>query len=108
MKNYVITGSIGHISRPVVEGLVKAGKTVDVITTSNERVKEIEKLGARAVVGSVQDALFVLRAFENADVVYTMIPPIWQTLDFRASQDEVARNYADAIRENGVKYVVNL
>lgn len=108
MKKYVITGSIGHISRPVVEGLVKAGKTVDVITTSDERVKDIEKLGAKAVVGSVQDASFVMKAFRNADVVYTMIPPIWQTSDFRASQDEVARNYADAIREHGVKYVVNL
>ena len=108
MKKYVITGSIGHISRPVVEGLIKAGQTVDVITTSNGRVKEIEKLGARAVVGSVQDASFVMSAFKNADVVYTMIPPIWQTSNFRASQDEVATNYANAIRENGVKYVVNL
>lgn len=108
MKKYVITGSTGHISRPVVEGLVKAGKTVDVITNSNERVKEIEKIGAKAVVGSVQDASFVMRAFENADVVYTMIPPIWQTLNWRASQDEVARNYANAIRGNEVKYVVNL
>lgn len=108
MKKYVITGSIGHISRPVVEGLVKAGKTVDVITNSNERVNEIEKLGAKAVVGSVQDPSFVVRAFRNADVVYTMIPPIWQTSNFRASQDEVANNYARAIRENGVKYVVNL
>lgn len=108
MKKYVITGSIGHISRPVVEGLVKAGKTVDVITNSNERVNEIEKLGAKAVVGSVQDPSFLVRAFRNADVVYTMIPPIWQTSNFRASQDEVANNYARAIRENGVKYVVNL
>ena len=108
MKKYVITGSIGHISRPVVEELVQAGKSVDVITTSNERAKEIEKLGAKAVVGSVQDASFVMKAFKNADVVYTMIPPIWQTSDFRASQDEVAKNYASAVRENGVKYVVNL
>lgn len=108
MKKYVITGSVGHISRPVVEGLVKAGKTVDVITSSNERVKEIEKLGAKAMVGSVEDASFVTGAFKNADVVYTMIPPIWQTSNWRASQDEVARNYANAIRENGVKYVVNL
>lgn len=108
MTKYVITGSIGHISRPILEGLVKAGKTVDVITTSNERVREIEKLGAKAVVGSVQDVSFVMGAFKNADVVYTMIPPIWQTANFRASQDEVATNYANAIREHGVKYVVNL
>lgn len=108
MKKYVITGSIGHISRPVVEGLVKAGKSVDVITSSNERVKEIEKLGAKAKVGSVQDASFIRNAFKNADVVYTMIPPIWQTSNLRASQDEISRNYANAIREHEIKYVVNL
>jgi uncharacterized protein YbjT (DUF2867 family) len=108
MKNYVITGSIGHISKPLVEGLVKAGKEVTVITSSNDRVKEIEKLGAKALVGQVQNLDFVKTAFKGADVVYTMIPPIWQTSNWRASQNEVAKNYAEAIQFNGIKYVVNL
>jgi uncharacterized protein YbjT (DUF2867 family) len=108
MNKYVITGSIGHISKPVVEQLVKAGKEVTVITSNNDRVKEIESLGAKALVGQVQDAVFVKSAFKGADVVYTMIPPIWQTTNWRASQNEVAKNYAEAIQANGVKYVVNL
>jgi uncharacterized protein YbjT (DUF2867 family) len=108
MKNYVITGSIGHISKPIIEGLVKAGKQVSVITSSNDRINEIEKLGASPLVGSVQDPAFVSKAFQNADVVYTMIPPIWQTSNWRESQNEVARNYAKAIESNKVKYVVNL
>ena len=108
MKNYVITGSIGHISRPVVAELVKAGKHVTVISTSEDRVKEIEKLGAKALVGNVSDAQFVLKAFRGADVVYTMIPPIWATSDWRKSQNEVGENYARSIRENNVRYVVNL
>lgn len=108
MNNYIITGSIGHISGPVVEGLVKAGKNVTVVTSSVDRVPEIEKLGAKAMVGQVQDASFVTAAFKNADVVYTMIPPIWQTQDWKASQLEVAQNYADSIRTNAVKFVVNL
>jgi uncharacterized protein YbjT (DUF2867 family) len=108
MKTYVITGSIGHISKPVIEGLSKAGNEVRVITTNNDRVKEIEALGAKALVGSVQDASFVNTAFKNADVVYTMIPPIWQTNNWRATQNEVAKNYIDAIKKNNVRYVVNL
>jgi uncharacterized protein YbjT (DUF2867 family) len=108
MKKYVITGSIGNISRPIIEQLVKAGKEVTVITSTNDRVQEIERLGAKASVGSVQDATFVKNAFKGADVVYTMIPPIWQTNNWRASQNEVAKNYADAIQSNGIKYVVNL
>src|SRR5690242_9586819 len=108
MKTYVITGSIGHISKPVIEGLTKAGNEVRVITTNNDRVQEIETLGAKALVGSVQDSSFVKSAFKNADVVYTMIPPIWQTSNWRASQNEIAQNYVDAIKANNVKYVVNL
>lgn len=108
MKTYVITGSIGHISKPIIEGLSKAGNEVRVITSNNDRVNEIESLGAKALVGSVQDASFLKTAFRNADVVYTMIPPIWQTSNWRASQNEVAKNYVDAIKANDVKYVVNL
>jgi uncharacterized protein YbjT (DUF2867 family) len=108
MKTYVITGSIGHISKPIIEGLSKAGNDVRVITSKNERAAEIESLGAKALFGSVQDSSFVKAAFRNADAVYTMIPPIWQTNNWRASQNEVAKNYIDAIKENKVKYVVNL
>jgi uncharacterized protein YbjT (DUF2867 family) len=108
MKNYVITGSVGNISKPIVTGLVKAGKDVTVLTSNAEKVKEIEQLGAKALVGSVQDNSFTKKSFAGADVVYTMIPPIWQTDNWRASQNKVADNYIEAIKTNNVKYVVNL
>lgn len=108
MKNYLITGSIGNISKNIVEGLVKAGHAVTVITSSSDRVPEIEKLGAKALVGQLQDLTFLKNAFSKADVVYTMIPPIWQTNNWRKSQNEVAQNYAAALKASNVKYVVNL
>ncbi len=108
MKTYVITGSIGHISKPIIEGLVKAGKEVRVITSSQDRVSEIEATGANALVGKVQDLSFLKDAFKGADVVYTMIPPIWQTNNWVESMNEVGKNYAEAIRANNVRYVVNL
>jgi len=108
MKKYVITGSLGHISRPVVIGLVNAGKDVKVITSKEEKVDEIEALGAKALVGLAQDKAFTRSAFKGAEVVYTMIPPIWQTNNWRASQFEIAESYTEAIKANGVKYAVNL
>jgi uncharacterized protein YbjT (DUF2867 family) len=108
MKKYIITGSIGHISKPIVSELIKQGKDVTVITSSPDRVKEIERLGATAIVGRVEDPSFVNKAFENAEVIYTMIPPIWQTSNWKAAQLEVAKNYAGSIKANNVKYVVNL
>jgi uncharacterized protein YbjT (DUF2867 family) len=108
MKKYVITGSIGNISKPIVIGLLKAEKDVRVITRSKDSVKEIESLGAKALMGSVDDLSFLQEAFKDADVVYTMIPPIWQTTNWRASQNQVGKNYGQALQASGVKFVVNL
>jgi uncharacterized protein YbjT (DUF2867 family) len=108
MNRYVITGSLGNISRPVVEGLVAQGKAVSVITSKADKVAEIEKLGAKALVGDVNDDAFVRDAFRGAEVVYTMIPPIWQTDDWRKAQNVIADNYVGALTANRVPYVVNL
>jgi len=108
MKNYLVTGSLGNISKIIVEGLVKAGHSVTVITSSTERAKDIEQLGAKALIGQLQDLAFVKNAFSKADVVYTMIPPIWQTSNWRKSQNEIAQNYKEALQASKVKYVVNL
>lgn len=108
MKKYVITGSLGNISKPVVASLVKAGHEVAVITSNAARVKDIEALGAKALVGSIQDQAFLDNALKGAEVVYTMIPPVWQTNDWRATQREFARSYTEAIKANHIKYIVNL
>ena len=68
--NYVITGSIGHISKPIVQQLTAAGHHVSVVTSNQDRVKDIEALRAKALVGSVEDAAFVTRSFAHADAVY--------------------------------------
>jgi uncharacterized protein YbjT (DUF2867 family) len=106
--NYVITGSIGHISKPIINQLVAANHQVTVITSNAERVVEIEALGAIAKVGSVEDATFITSAFADADAVYLMIPPIWKTDNWLAYQQTVADNYIAAITANNIKYVVQL
>jgi uncharacterized protein YbjT (DUF2867 family) len=108
MSKYVIAGSLGHISRPIVEGLVKAGHQVSVITGSADRVTEIEKLGAKALVGTLEDQAFLTRAFQDADAVYTMIPPNWATTNWRKSQNIVAQSYVQALQVSAVRYIVNL
>lgn len=108
MKKYVITGSLGNISKPIVEGLVAAGHHVSVISSSADRKAEIEKLGAKALILNLTDAEQLKKAFQQADVVYTMIPPIWQTNNWRQSQNEIAQHYINALQGSSVKYIVNL
>jgi uncharacterized protein YbjT (DUF2867 family) len=70
-----ITGSLGHISKPLTIELVKNGHAVKVISSKPEKQKDIEVLGAVAAIGSVEDADFLASAFTGADAVYTMVPP---------------------------------
>lgn len=106
--NYTITGSLGNISKPIVEGLVKAGHTVTVLTRNEETAAQINTLGAKALIGNVEDSDFVQNAFAGADIVYTMIPPNYVTDNFREYQNRAAKNMADSIQTNSVKKVVNL
>ncbi len=105
---YVITGAAGHISKPLTEKLLKAGHDVTVIGRNAENIRSLTDLGAKAAIGSVQDVEFLKKAFAGADAVYTMSPPNYNTNDLKASIAEVEKNYAEALKANNIKYVVNL
>lgn len=105
---YVVTGSLGNISKPVVQQLVKAGHDVTVISSSAARSAEIEALGAKAATGSVADFPFLAETFKGADAVYTMVPPTWEAANWKQHIHNIGKNYAAAIKTAGVKKVVNL
>jgi uncharacterized protein YbjT (DUF2867 family) len=107
--NYLITGSLGHISRPVVQRLKANGHSVTVITSNSIKVRDIEALGATAAVGSVEDRNFLKKAFGGAQATYLMIPPNWAlTGSWIDYQTGVIKNYIEALRTNGIKNVVFL
>ncbi len=106
--NYVITGSLGHTGKPIVEGLVKAGHTVTVITSKQETAVAINALGAKPAVGSVEDAAFLKDAFAGADAAYLLIPGKWGVSGWRAFQNQIIDNYIAAIKSNDIRFVVLL
>jgi uncharacterized protein YbjT (DUF2867 family) len=105
---YVITGSIGNISKPLTASLVNAGHEVEVISSSLDRKAAIEALGAKALIGDVADQAFLRQAFAGADAVYTMVPPTFAASDWKGHIANIGRGYAEAIAAVGVKKVVNL
>ncbi len=105
---YIITGSLGHTGKPITEALVKAGHSVTVITSSENKVAAIEALGAKAAVGSVEDADFLKQAFAGADAVYLLIPGKWGVTEWRAYQNQVGDNYIEAIKANDIQYAILL
>lgn len=107
----IVTGSLGNISRPLAQELVAKGHAVTVISSSADRQSEIESIGAKAAIGSLEDVEFLANTFAGADAVYTMVPPgnyFDPMLDLRAYYNRIASHYAQAIQQSGVKRVVHL
>ena len=108
-----LTGSLGHISKPLTKALVQDGHAVTVISSNHERQKAIETLGATAAIGSMEDVDFLTKAFIGADIVYLMEPLnagsyFDKDLDIMAAHNEIGYNYKQAIEQSGVKRVVHL
>ena len=107
----IVTGSLGHISKPLTQELAKKGHTITVISSNPEKQKDIEALGAAAAIGSLEDADFLVQTFTGADAAYTMLPPanfFDPNLDMIAYCNRLGNNYAQAIKTSGIKRVVNL
>ena len=108
----IITGSLGHISKPLAQELVKKGHSVTVISSNPGKQKDIEAIGATAAIGSIEDISFLAKTFTGADAVYTMLPPFKfqenPNLDAREEARRLTSNYVAAIQQSGVKKVVHL
>nr|WP_315420237.1 NmrA family NAD(P)-binding protein [uncultured Pedobacter sp.] len=103
-----LTGSTGNITKPLAEILVAKGHEVKVISSNADRAEEIKSLGAIPLIGSVSDTGFLTNAFTGADAIYTMVPPDFSAPKFREYIKGIGENYAAAIKESGIKKVVNL
>lgn len=109
-----ITGSLGHISKPLTQELVQKGHAVTVISSKPEKQKDIEALGAKAAIGSVEDVQFLASAFSGADAVYCMEPPpspnvmFDKDFDLLGHIDTLAHVFVEAILRSGVKRVFHL
>jgi uncharacterized protein YbjT (DUF2867 family) len=107
--NITLTGSLGHIGKPLATTLVQQGHQVTVISSSADRQQEIESLGASAAIGSIEDVDFLTTAFTGADAVFCMVPPAgFIDADRVAFYSRIAHNYAKAITASGVRRVVHL
>jgi len=104
----VITGSLGNISKPLSQELIKNGHAITIISSNAEKKATIERLGATAAIGSLDNPGFLKASFAGADAVYCMVPPNYAQTDQIAYYKSLGENYKNAILETGVRRVVYL
>jgi uncharacterized protein YbjT (DUF2867 family) len=106
--NIVLTGSLGNISKPLAADLIAKGHSVTIISSNPEKQKEIEIIGAKAAIGSIEDINFLTTAFAEKDAVYCMIPFNFMEVDQTAYFKKIESNYVQAIRQNEIEKVLFL
>lgn len=109
----VVTGSLGHISKPLTQALVQQGHLVTVISSNQTRQAAIEDLGAKAAIGTMEDVDFLAHTFKGADVVYLMETLAHNSffdhsVDFVAGLSKIGENYRQAVEQSGVKQIIHL
>ena len=106
-----LTGSLGRIGKPLTQKLTEEDHTVTVISSNPARSQEIEALGAIPAIGTLQDTNFLAASFEDAEAVYTLVPPanyFDHNLDLLGYFRVLGNSFAEAIRRAEVKRVINL
>jgi uncharacterized protein YbjT (DUF2867 family) len=106
-----LTGSLGNIGTPLTRYLVSKGHSVTVISSNPEKKAAIEAAGAKAAIGSMENAGFLTPAFSGADTVYVMEPPVSffnHDLNIHSYYSGLGHNFVKAILESAVQHVVHL
>jgi len=104
----ILTGSLGHISKPLARELLQKGHSITIISSNPAKQKEIEAIGATASIGTIEDIEFLTAAFTGADAVYCMTPPNFTAPDQLAYYQKTGECYALAIQQSGICRVVYL
>lgn len=104
----IITGSLGNVAKPLAQQLINEGHDITVISSNETKRNEIESLGAKAAIGSITDLNFLIETFKGNDATFLMTPPNMGFENVVENTINAGKNYAEAIKQTGVKKVVML
>lgn len=109
MSTIVITGATGHIGTALVHQLLERGHRVIAVSRPSDKLNRLQAAGAEIhPVDITTDVAGLTAALRGADAAFLMIPPRADAADFLAYGDGVGANLERAVRESGIKKVVQL
>jgi uncharacterized protein YbjT (DUF2867 family) len=108
-KIFTIIGASGRVGSQTVQHLSGKGYTLRLVSRNADHLKQFSHLpGVEIHAGSAKDAAFLSSVMKGSDVVLTMMPADFGVNDVPKHQDELGLATIEAIRNSGVKKILNL
>lgn len=104
----VIAAASGNIGRRTAEKVIQAGAETVLLARHPEKLADLVAQGARVKPISSDDPIGLLDATQNADALFWLTPPKLDTPSLYDWYIQTAMAGATAVRENGIKRVVNI
>jgi uncharacterized protein YbjT (DUF2867 family) len=105
---YIITGASGNTGKRIAQILLSANQEVTVVSRNLNHIQDLIELGAKPAIGDLQDVEFMTQILRGAKAAYLLIPPNFQTPDFRKYQFELGEALAKAVADSQIPNVVLL
>lgn len=103
-----ILGATGNIGSKVTDALLAKGEKVRVIARSAGKLQAFAAKGAEVFVGDANDTEFLTKAFTGSKAVLVLVSTGYAEADVKSAQNKIGESIAQAIKNSGVKYVVNI
>ncbi|MBP5974106.1 NAD(P)H-binding protein [Brasilonema sp. CT11] len=104
----VIAAASGNIGRRTAEKIIQAGAETILLARHPEKLADLVAQGATVKPVSSDDTQGLIEATQNADALFWLTPPKLDAPSLRDWFIQTAMAGAKAVRENGVKRVVNI
>lgn len=105
---FVVCGATGNIGSRIAEILLAAGESVRVIGRERVRLGPLAAKGAEPRLGDLADTAFLEKAFAGARGAFILLPPRYDTSDFRGYQDRLGASIVSALSKARVPRIVAL
>lgn len=105
---YVVLGASGNTGHGVASNLLAARQKVRVVGRSDAHLQSLAAKGAEPFIADLTDANALIKAFQQADSAYVMIPPNPASTDPLGYSDRVSDAITAAIKNAETKNVVAL
>ncbi len=104
----VIAAASGNIGRRTAEKVIQAGVETILLGRHPEKLADLVDRGATVKPISSDDSQGLIEATQNADALFWLTPPKLDTPSLYDWYIQTAMAGANAVRENGIKRVVNI